>query len=361
LRGRKWFLAQSLPSCCYGQVTWEASTFKSEEEIITKHNGKETHSRHHHIRNDDHHVGTRTLQTVYSNETATQCCGAVNPRTDVRSETARVVQKWMETATESRQATTVNVDTYFHIVTDTNGTKGNITDTDVANQLKILNDSFSPHGFTFTLLGTTRTANSTWYYGLNYSYLGTGYRSFDDSDMTDALRVGNASTLNVYFTAARGYFGYASFPWRYTRSPKKDGVVVQSGTIPGGDAVPKTEGKTLVHEVGHWLGLLHTFQIQNRRQAIPRPIPLFLSAFGSLLYPFGYRYGCLYNDDEISDTPRQSSSTSGCPSGLDSCIWRSGLDPIHNYMDCSDDVCLTEFTKGQVNRMHALWDKHRAA
>ena len=53
--------------------------------------------------------------------------------------------------------------------------------------------------------------------------------------------------------------------------------------------------------------------------------------------------------DEIADTPAEASPAFGCPVGRDSFtgIQYPGLDPIHNYMDYSDDSCMTEFTPDQ--------------
>lgn len=69
-------------------------------------------------------------------------------------------------------------------------------------------------------------------------------------------------------------------------------------------------GHVAIHEVGHWLGLLHTFH-------------------GRL---------CESINDQVSDTPAQSGGSGGCPIGRDSCPDSPGLDPIHNYMDYSDDT-----------------------
>ena len=82
--------------------------------------------------------------------------------------------------------------------------------------------------------------------------------------------------------------------------------------MPNGPVVGYNLGKTAVHEVGHWFGLLHTFQDNT----------------------------CDSGDagDFIDDTPRQSVSTDGCPVGKDSCPDQPGLDPIHNFMDYGTDA-----------------------
>ncbi|EAU87856.2 metalloprotease [Coprinopsis cinerea okayama7 len=225
-----------------------------------------------------------------------------------------------------RPYTPQTIDVYFHVVHE--GKKeeqGNIPDEKIAAQIAVLNEAYASSGLFFNLKEVPRTSNRWW-------FRNAGPDTDEQNEMKEALRVGGPEALNVYTVSlsTTRLLGYATFPVDYEANPQDDGVVILYASVPGGEAEPYNLGQTVTHEVGHWVGLYHTFQ-----------------------------GGCGGDGDFVNDTPAEASPAYGCPVGRDSCA-STGVDPIHNFMDYTDDACMNNFTPGQVDRLRLQLATYRS-
>ncbi|KAK2616750.1 hypothetical protein QQS21_000362 [Conoideocrella luteorostrata] len=256
-------------------------------------------------------------------------CGTGRPTKDfVRTSREMRLQEADLTARGQIARAEINVNTYVHVVArDYTVGGGYITADTVKKQIQVLNDNYAPSGISFSHKNTTWTVNPVW------------SNDTDETAMKEALRQGKYKDLNLYFLkdldGPPGTLGYCHFPSRVNVSSTDymiDGCSLNVGTVPGGPISGFNLGRTATHEVGHWFGLLHTFDGEQ----------------------------CGGVGDHVDDTPAQASASQGCPIGRDSCPGQPGLDPIHNFMDYSSDACYEQFTAGQTNRMKSLWNEYRA-
>jgi hypothetical protein len=227
-----------------------------------------------------------------------------------------------------RPPSSVNIPVWVHVINRGAGlANGDIPQSQIDAQMQVLNSAYASTStpFFFTLAGVTRTTNATWY------TMQPG--SSAETQAKNALHRGGAGTLNIYTAnPSGGLLGWATFPQDYATRPTNDGVVVLYSSVPGGSAAPYNLGDTATHEVGHWLGLYHTFQ-----------------------------GGCNGQGDQVSDTPAERSAAFGCPTGRNSCRNKPGNDPITNFMDYTDDSCMFTFSAGQSTRMDTLHQQYRPA
>ncbi|MCB9849372.1 MAG: zinc metalloprotease [Phycisphaerales bacterium] len=231
-----------------------------------------------------------------------------------------------------------------HVIRAANGVTGNISEAMVQSQIDVLNEDFQAlpgsNGAPGTDVqiefflatedpggnptnGITYTNNSTW-----FNDSGTYYNTLAwDTDRY----------LNIYTNQAGGALGYVpSLPQGGIVGLNQDRVVIYYQSFGRNSPfTPYHLGRTTTHEVGHYLGLEHTF------------------ASGGC--PTATSPACHSNGDWICDTPAETTARFGCSNNF-SC---GTADPVHNYMDYTDDICMWEFTAEQARRIRCTLENYR--
>lgn len=227
--------------------------------------------------------------------------------------------------------TEVTVKVCFHVIHK--GDEGKLKTEQLDQQIKVLNKAYQDSGFHFKtesvdFKDVAGTPNEAWYT--------MGHRSRAEREAKTALGRDPEQFLNFYTAdLSNSLLGWATFPDELEGDPARDGVVILNTSLPAADGSANPEGgpfglgQTATHEVGHWLGLYHTFQ-----------------------------GACSPPGDEVADTPPHNTNFGCPPASTDTCPGdkdpldptKPWTDPVKNYMNYSDDACMSELTKGQINR-----------
>jgi hypothetical protein len=221
---------------------------------------------------------------------------------------------------------TITIPVYVHIVMPNANV---VTNTQIGNQISVLNNDFNTKNIGDLPSGATDFVNDLTTTSIHFSLAQTFRHNDPKSSWGTNDAVKNAyppitpqTHLNIWVcNIGGGVLGYAQFPGGPSST---DGVVILHSSLPGGTAAPYNLGRTATHEVGHYLNLRHI-----------------------------WGDGPCKFDDYVLDTPSSDAPNYGCP-GYPTVNCKSA-DMTMNYMDYTDDDCMYMFTDGQTNRMHSIF------
>jgi hypothetical protein len=244
---------------------------------------------------------------------------------------------------EPSVGTLYRIPVVVHVIRNNAGTQGDISAACVQNQIDILNEDFrailgsnGEEGYDvrveFFLAETDPSGSAT--NGITYSNNDTWFN--DGGSYWNSLAWDPTRYINIYTNTAGGALGYVPYlPHEGSPGSLSDRVVCLWSAFGNCDTAeaPFNLGRTLTHEVGHYFGLLHTFD----------------GGCGTS--------SCNSTGDTICDTNPQQSPNYGCPGSASSC---STPDPLANYMNYTDDGCMNQFTQQQARRIRCTIMHYRS-
>jgi hypothetical protein len=253
----------------------------------------------------------------------------------------------------ARSAGPVVIPVVVHVVYDS--PELNLSDEQVRSQIDVLNEDYNQAnadrinvpsvwssvvgnaGIRFALATTDPSGASTTGIVRKQTTL-TSFSAGDDGVKSSAAggddpwpsdRYLNVWTCNL----GGGLLGYATFPLQVA---SRDGVVILASAFgrQGSAEYPYDRGRTMTHEVGHWLNLRHIW---------------------------GDTTDCS-GTDYVDDTPNAGGPNYRTPTFPHvTCGNGPNGDMFMNFMDYVDDAAMIMFTQGQCARMAAALDGPRAS
>lgn len=214
--------------------------------------------------------------------------------------------------------------------------KSNNSDGPNRNSLEELfervNDAYTPFAFKFEICEIKSIRNTT-LFNTSYNPRSTPVSGMDQ--IIDDLNITNRNVprkLNIYFVP-NARTSWSSFP---RKSAKKQHIIMKN------DDISET---TMIHEIGHWFDLFHTFQPQpNQPEEFVDGTNCDIA--GDLC--------CDTHADPMMNSTQINSSCQYIGNQTDTNGDTYMPDPT-NYMSYGNKTCRNNFTEDQIYRMHAAY------
>lgn len=238
---------------------------------------------------------------------------------DMDPETARWIHRLAEGYERKADVRPVRIPVAFHVITA--GPQGRVTMQQIRKLMSRLNWGFRGTPYSFYLQRVDRLNNPAWFNDC-------GPDTANEAAMKRRLARDPKRVLNIY--SCKPYIhgldryvnGISSYPSDWDEGSFLHGIQLNPASLPGSTDPRFRNHGIAAHEVGHYLGLFHTFQ-----------------------------GGCGATGDYVADTPSQAEPHNACPESIDTCPDAQGPDDVRNFMNYSDDRCMEHFTPGQIERM----------